>query len=115
MAATLTPPRVSRRRAAGQPGIVYVIRLREPIGDRKKPHGWAQYYCGWCHDDPERRLEEHRAGRGSRMLAAAAERGIEFELVFQMAGTRDDERAVKRYKDTARWLERVRHQLRLPL
>ena len=117
MPALATAPRVSPHRGARRPvlGTVYVIRLERPIGDTTNRHGWAQHYVGWCADDPEARLAEHRAGRGSRMLAAAAALGIELTIVFTMPGTRDDERAVKRYKDTARWLARARHQLRLPL
>lgn len=55
-------------------GTVYLIKL-----DSKLAH--SQYYIGWCKGDPRRRLDMHRAGTGSKFLAAAMEAGIEFHIV----------------------------------
>ena len=115
MRAVATPPRVRTGRGAQHPqGTVYIVKLERPLGNLSNRRATASWYCGWTDRDPEERLAEHRAGRGSAMLRAAAERGIPFTIVFTMPGTRADERAVKRYKCVRRWLERAR-QLRLPL
>ena len=107
-------PRVSRRGAPASAGYVYIVRLARAIGNTRKRHGWAQFYVGHAFD-PDARLAQHRAGRGSAMLAAAAARGIAFTIVFAVPGTRRDERRIKNYKATARWLEHARGQRRLAL
>ena len=91
----------ARARAAG---VVYVVRLERPIGNPASRHGSAQFYVGWTERDPEARLAEHRAGRGAKMLAAAAERGIRFDLVMTLPGTRRLERRIKDHHNTPRLL-----------
>lgn len=52
---------------------VYLIHLDKPIGH-------ARHYIGYS-KDPRARLKRHRAGRGGRLLAVAAKRGIYFDIV----------------------------------
>ena len=55
----------------------YVVCLERPLGG---PSHFAQHYIGRS-KDPAKRLETHRAGLGARILAAAVERGIGFDVV----------------------------------
>jgi predicted GIY-YIG superfamily endonuclease len=55
----------------------YLICLDRPLGG---PVHFAQHYIGKS-KDPAKRLETHRAGLGARILAAANERGIGYEVV----------------------------------
>ena len=73
-ARTMSAPRVSRRGAAHPIGTTYLIHMEGRVAE------WAGHYLGWTRD-VEWRLEEHRNGRGSPLLAAAAERGIPFNIV----------------------------------
>jgi hypothetical protein len=57
----------------------YLICLDLPLGTAH-PKGGAQHYLGQT-VNLDRRLETHRAGKGARMLAAAVERGISFDVV----------------------------------
>lgn len=72
-------------------GTVYLLHLSTKVADH------AGHYCGWTRD-LQARLEEHRAGRGARLLAVCRERGITFELARTWAGSRQDERRIKRMK-----------------
>jgi predicted GIY-YIG superfamily endonuclease len=93
---------------------VYLVHLDVPLGEpqtaaareerhlppRKtdKPHR-AQHYIGWtlC---LSQRMQEHRTGRGSRMLAAATAAGIAFRVARQWpGGDRSLERRLKNYKN----------------
>ena len=76
---------------------VYIIQLAQPLGDPTRPRMSARFYVGYA-ESPSHvytRLENHRKGRGSRMLAAAAARGISFDVVAVTPGTRDTERLIK--------------------
>ena len=55
----------------------YLICLDRPLGG---PVHFAQHYIGQS-KDVDRRLETHRGGLGARMLAAANERGIAYQVV----------------------------------
>jgi hypothetical protein len=57
--------------------VTYLICLDRPLGG---PVHFAQHYIGQS-KDVDRRLETHRASLGARMLAAAVERGIGFDVV----------------------------------
>lgn len=93
---------------------VYIIELEEPLGNPDNPHGQAKHYIGYCEEGREtQRLEEHRAGRGSRMLAAAAARGIKFDIIYSQPGTRELERKWKNYKNTRKLLKRLRKEGKL--
>lgn len=77
------------------PGTVYLLHFSEPIprdrGDGPRPVG---HYLGWA-SRLTLRLEHHRAGRGARLTAAVAARGIRLELVRTWVGDRNLERRLK--------------------
>lgn len=54
----------------------YLLHFRTPIS----PDHTAQHYIGWA-EDVDRRIAEHRAGRGARLTQVAKERGIDFAVV----------------------------------
>lgn len=90
-----------------EPGWVYILRFERPLGNPDKRKGQAQYYVGWCGAGGlERRLGQHRMGYGAAITRAAKERGIGFVLVLCFPGTRRDERKVKNYHNTPKYLER---------
>jgi hypothetical protein len=77
--------------------MVYLIQLDKPlVAEGHK----AQFYLGYCDEDRLlQRLAEHWARRGSKMLAAAVQKGIHFDIVrFWPGGTRKLERQYKRRK-----------------
>jgi hypothetical protein len=76
-------------------GTVYLIHFEQPIGDLSNPRGQAQHYLGFT-DDLEARLEAHRSGNGSAIMAAVSERGIGWQLVRTWEGGRELERRLKR-------------------
>jgi hypothetical protein len=69
----------------------YLICLDRPLGG---PVHFAQHYIGRS-QDPAKRLESHRAGLGARMLAAAVERGIAYDVVRTWPGGRETEKRIK--------------------
>ena len=73
-------------------GIVYLLHF-----DRSYRH--ARHYIGFT-QNLEQRLEEHRAGRGSPLIAAAIADGIDFQLAAIWEGDRHDERRLHRQKNT---------------
>lgn len=52
---------------------VYVLHFDRPVADH------AAHYIGWA-KDVDQRIEAHRQGNGARLVAAAKERGIGFEV-----------------------------------
>lgn len=66
---------------------VYLIHLDTPIHH-------ACHYLGSA-IDPWSRLEEHRNGKGARLLQVAVERGIGFRIVRTWQGGRQLERQLK--------------------
>lgn len=57
--------------------FVYLIKLARPLGGMLHK---ASFYLGMA-SDWVKRYRQHCKGRGSRMLACAAERGIPFSVV----------------------------------
>lgn len=85
---------------------VYLIELETPIGSARHT---AQTYIGYADDGNwERRLNEHRTGRGSRMLAFAAAKGIAFNVVAVFSGDRKLERGLKNQGHGMRLFANVR-------
>ena len=72
---------------------VYLVHLDQKLGS-ENPKGSAGHYLGQT-QDLAKRLETHRAGLGARILAAAVDRGIGFEVVRTWPGGREEERALK--------------------
>ena len=74
---------------------VYLLHFERPIS----PKHTCQHYLGYA-DDIERRIEEHRNGRGARLTAVAKERGIGFRVVRVWEGAdRQFERSLKNRKN----------------
>ncbi|MFA4972985.1 MAG: GIY-YIG nuclease family protein [bacterium] len=87
----------------GKGKCVYMIHFDRPVGDVSNPHGSAQHYIGYT-TDLEARMKEHRAGNGSKLMAAVSAQGIAWRVVVVWPGAgRDWERQLKRRKDTPRW------------
>jgi len=75
-------------------GTVYLIHFERPIGDLDNPRGQAQHYLGFT-EDLEARLEAHRTGNGSAIMAAVARAGVGWRLARTWAGDRNLERRLK--------------------
>jgi len=73
---------------------VYLIHFTRPLGNLDNPRGQARHYLGYTHD-LEARLEAHRTGNGSAIMAAVAQRGIGWTLARTWEGGRDLERKLK--------------------
>lgn len=80
-------------------GTVYLLHLAAPLGNLANTRAMAQHYIGWCLDLDER-IEQHRRGIGSKMLAAAVQRGITFEVVATWHAPVMFEKALKRRKES---------------
>ena len=81
--------------------MVYLIHFDAPLGDLCNPRGRAQHYIGYT-EDLEQRLEQHRNGNGSAIMAAVSEAGIGWRVVRTWEGGRDLERRLKRRKNSPR-------------
>jgi hypothetical protein len=75
-------------------GVIYLLHFDRPIGDLTNPRGFASHYTGWTLDLP-RRLTEHAAGRGARLMEVLGEAGIGWQLARVWPGTRARERSLK--------------------
>ena len=73
---------------------VYLLHFEEPIGDLSNPRGQARHYLGFT-DDLEQRLQAHRSGNGSAIMAEVSRRGIAWQLARTWNGSRDLERRLK--------------------
>jgi predicted GIY-YIG superfamily endonuclease len=74
--------------------VCYLVHLATRLGS-SHPNGSAGHYLGTT-VNLDRRLAQHRDGTGARILAAAVERGIGFDVVRTWPGGRDEERRLKR-------------------
>lgn len=73
------------------------IKIRRSIGFKDL------HYIGWVKHGKnlERRLQEHRSGRGAKILQAANALGISWEVVRTWEGANEgDERRIKNRKET---------------
>ena len=71
-------------------GTVYLLCFDAPFGH-------ARHYSGYAGPgNLAPRMAHHRAGSGANLLRHVAAAGIEWQLVRTWAGTRSDERRVKR-------------------
>ncbi len=87
---------------------VYLLHLQQPMSRGVSPAGrplFASHYIGYSdRADLGERLVEHMTGRGAKMLAAAARRGIAFQLARVWHGpqaTRTFERRLKNCKNAS--------------
>jgi hypothetical protein len=77
-------------------GTVYLLHFDRPLSH-------ARHYLGFAEDGGlEDRLERHRSGRGSKLMAAVVQAQIGFSLVRTWAGNRDFERRLKKRKCAGR-------------
>lgn len=77
----------------GVPGTIYLLHF-------ERPYRHARHYIGWTKKNClNARLDHHRAGSGSRLMAAVSAAGITFTIARLWTGTRNDERALKRKKN----------------
>ena len=76
-------------RARGVEGTVYLLHF-------DRPYHHARHYIGFA-TDLDRRMEEHRAGRGARLMAVIASAGIGFVVARTWPGDRKLERRLKNY------------------
>lgn len=85
--------------------MLYLIALERPLGNERHQ---ARFYLGYCGEDRVlQRLEEHRAGKGAKMLRAANQRGIGYQIVMTWPGsTRKLERKLKNHKNHKRLVNR---------
>lgn len=91
--------------------MIYIIELDRPIGNPAKRHGTAKYYIGYCDDGRLLdRLNQHNAGQGAKMLAAAKRQGIGFGVVATFPGDRTEERRLKNQKNTPRIVRQYRER-----
>ena len=65
-------------------GVIYLLHFSHS-------YRHARHYLGYT-ENLEQRLAQHRAGRGSPLIAAAIADGIELELAATWPGDRHDER-----------------------
>jgi predicted GIY-YIG superfamily endonuclease len=75
-------------------GTVYLLHF-------DRPYGHARHYSGWA-SNLDRRLNEHAAGRGARLMTVIKQAGIGWQLARTWTGTRDLERALKRQGGASR-------------
>ena len=83
-------------------GTVYLIHFERPIGDLDNPRGQARHYLGFT-EDLDDRLQAHRTGNGSAIMAAVAREGIGWHLVRTWPGDRDLERELKAQHNSPRF------------
>jgi predicted GIY-YIG superfamily endonuclease len=77
-------------------GTVYVLHF-EPA------YKHAQHYVGWTEGDVVERVAVHLRGRGSPLVRAAVEAGVDVQLAATYQGTRYLERRLKSWHNTGRF------------
>jgi predicted GIY-YIG superfamily endonuclease len=80
--------------------VVYLVHLDQKLGS-SHPNGSAGHYLGTTINLAQR-LTTHREGKGAKILAAAVERGIGFDVVRTWPGGRAEERRLKRQRNAPR-------------
>lgn len=85
--------------------MIYILEFSTPLGSSRHQ---ASYYVGYCDDHRlEQRFKEHLKGEGAAITRAALKRGISFKVLATMPGTREDERKLKRQKNTPRIVRKL--------
>jgi hypothetical protein len=80
--------------------VTYLVHLDQALGS-SHPRGRARHYVGTT-QNLAARLATHREGKGARMLAAAVERGISFDVVRTWPGGRETEKQIKAQRNAPR-------------
>lgn len=74
--------------------MVYLIHLEQKLAH-------AQHYLGFVEKDLNKRIARHKSGQGAKMLRAANQAGIKWEVVRTWPdGDRTFERSLKNRKNT---------------
>lgn len=84
--------------------VTYLVCLDRPLGS-DHPRGQGRHYVGMS-TNLAQRIATHREGRGARMLAAAVQRGISFEVVRTWPGGREMEKRIKAQHNARRYCPR---------
>jgi hypothetical protein len=84
--------------------VCYLVCLDQPLGS-SHPLGSARHYLGTT-INLDQRLATHREGRGARMLAAANQRGIAYDVVRVWPGGRETEKRLKAQRNAPRMCPR---------
>jgi hypothetical protein len=80
------------------PGTIYLLHFDRPLQH-------ARHYVGWTGlDSLDSRIDEHKKGRGSKLMAAVIRAGISFDIARLWHGTRHEERKIKNTKAVGRTL-----------
>jgi len=66
-----------------------------------RPYGHARHYTGVA-ENLERRLHQHRKGRGARLMEVANQAGIDWTLARTWEGDRTRERQLKKQGGASR-------------
>lgn len=75
---------------------VYLLHVINPETGESARLGHAAHYAGYTSWDVEGRLAYHRAGKGSRLMAAIMDAGLDVVVARRwLGGTRTDERRLK--------------------
>jgi hypothetical protein len=64
---------------AATQGEVYLFHFHQPLGNLSNPRAQALHYCGFAEDLPAR-IAKQLSGHGAKIVAAAMERGISYDL-----------------------------------
>lgn len=88
-------------------GYVYILHFRTPLAGGRKQ---SQHYVGWSRHWAYR-IGQHRDGKGARIMAVCADRGITFQIAAVVASLEHDGRT---YTGTAleRYIKRQHHHAR---
>ena len=83
--------------------MLYMIKFSSPLGG---PKHQASLYLGYCAEGRlDKRLKEHKAGRGAAITRAAVLKGFSLEIVRVWPNlTRKDERIFKNRKNHSKLL-----------
>jgi predicted GIY-YIG superfamily endonuclease len=76
--------------------MIYLIHFDKPLHH-------ARHYLGFCENDLERRIKEHKKGNGSPLMRAVKKAGINWSVVRVWEGDRLLERKMKRRKKIKRY------------
>ena len=77
--------------------MVYLIYFTEKLH-------YAQHYIGFVEDDLLKRIAEHKANKGAKLLAAVNDKGIDWKVVRVWRGEdRNFERKLKNNKNAKRF------------
>jgi hypothetical protein len=82
------------------PGEIYVIHMQEPFYHARHYVGFAEYNIDGSSSLAER-IQEHRHGKGSRLLSAVNKAGIAWDVVMVVSGNMLTERFLHKRKHTS--------------